>query len=378
MFPRAAVCLTLPLTALLAAPLCAASSEQQLQEALERIDQLEAGMAELNARTGNRALAKAFDGLSLDIGGFLHTAYTAIDGENGNADSFNRQNFELLISADLATGWRAFFAGGFLRESDDPFAAENGGSADSPQFDTNNRTPQIIAWVDYQHNEALNLRLGRMVTPHGIINIEHFPATLLDAEQPQFLRPFSGDTLFPNFGTGAQLYGQFYLGEEVHTEYSLYVTNHSEAPQQEQFGGRVAVGLLDRALEIGLNYADGQRADGTIGNPNYELHGVDLLIDKGRFQLKSEYYDVRENVTGGTDDRHAFYVQPAFRLTDQWTAFYRHDVLKVNGVETEENLVGVNFLPASVVRLRATYTRKDFVDQDIEADIYQLSGTFSF
>ena len=81
----------------------------------------------------------------------------------------------------------------------------------NPKFLMNSSTPLIIAWGNYAYSDALNIQFGRFSTPHGIINIEHFPATLLDPEQPQFLRPFSGQTIFPNFVDGIHLYGNYFF-----------------------------------------------------------------------------------------------------------------------------------------------------------------------
>ena len=342
-----------------------------------RIEELEDLVGELESRVGNRAVIRAFDGLEVNLGGFYHSAFTYIDAEDESVSSFNRQNFELLISARFNESWSSFFAGGFLREADDAFAA---GSRTAPVFNSKNKNPAIISWVNYRHSDAFQVRLGRFITPHGIINIEHFPATLLDPEQPQFLRPFSGDTLFPNFSTGVQVHGRRYAGDNIFT-YNAYISNYAGAPEHENFGAMVEYTFSSLGLAVGLNYANGARADET----DYDLGGLHFRVNKGRLLWKNEVYTTNEDQA---ENRKGGYTQPAWRLTPKWTAFYRYDVLDNGTAETTENVVGLNYMPYSNVRLRVTYTYKEFdestdpVDSstlpETQANILQLSGTFSF
>ena len=61
-----------------------------------------------------------------------------------------------------------------------------------------------------QHFDGVHLHT--FITPAGIIHIEHFPAILLDPEQPQFLRHFSGQTIFANFTNGIHFHGSTFTG----------------------------------------------------------------------------------------------------------------------------------------------------------------------
>ncbi|WP_103654457.1 hypothetical protein [Agarilytica rhodophyticola] len=352
------------------------SSSELGGENSERIAELEESLWSIEERLGQRAIVQAFDGIRLDIGGFIHTAYTNIDGEDNRDSSFDRQNFELLIGAELDEEWSAFFAGGFLRESDPSLSFDN---RTSPVFNSRNKNPQIIGWVNYSASSLFNMRIGRMITPHGIINIEHFPATLLDPEQPQFLRPFSGDTIFPNFATGIQLHGKKYFSV-TSFEYATYVTNMSSNADELQLGGRMALGFIDDKLSLGVNYANGTRAD----DVNYDMSGVDFKLDIGALLLKSEYYQTSEDTSGmGDMDRKAFYIQPAIQLSNTWILFARYDRLDRGEVigKSTEMAAGLNFLPSPRVRLRAIFTAREYEgggQANADADIMQISGTFSF
>lgn len=351
-----------------------------------RLNALEAALADSQDKISNRTIVHAFESIKLDIGGFLHSAYTFIDTEEESVGSFNRQNFELLIGAEISESWSAFVAGGFLRESSDPFSV---GSRTVPEFDNKSKNPLIIGWANYQMNDLINVRVGRMITPHGVINIEHFPATLYEPEQPQFLRPFDGNTIFPNFSTGLQLHGE-YFGEYVSMEYATYVANatssdNTQANIEELFGGRAALGVLDNRIKAGFNFSDGYRSS---TDSYYTMFGGDLSATLWLFELKSEYY-LTDEETGG--DREAMYVQPIVNVTEQWSVYYRYDFLDAGFVigESIEHVVGINYTPKYNIRLRANYTYKEFIDgftdnsftsplDDEEAHIIQFSGTFSF
>jgi len=355
-------------------------------ETENRIAALEMALKDTQDKLGSRAIAHAFEGIKLDIGGFLHSAYTYVDAEDDSVGSFNRQNFELLLGADLTDSWSAFVAAGFLREANDPFVV---GTRAEPEFDTNNRNPLIIGWTNYQYNDAFNVRIGRMITPHGIINIEHFPATLFDPEQPQFLRPFGGNTLFPNFASGLQVHGR-HFGESVNFSYATYAVNATgiggnKGNSEDIYGMRLALGDSSDSISFGINYSDSYRGQTDSDNT---MVGADLHLDFGVFQLKSEYYETEEDFGG---DREAYYVQPIVFLNDLWSVFVRHDFLAAGDVygESTENVFGINYTPSFNVRLRVTFTQKEFEGgyadatltdplDVIEADIIQFSGTFSF
>lgn len=364
----------------------------------ERLDQVAASVERTNARladveeialdvderVGSRALVRAFDAESFDLGGFFHTAATLVDGRDNTEVAVNRMTFELLARARINDDWSLFAAQAFIRESDLNFADPT--NRLDPNFRVETRTPLVIATATWKPNNAFELDLGRFLTPHGIVNIEHFPATLLDPEQPQFLRPFGAQTIFANFMNGAKVGGKVFnpgglAGEFGYTAYVGSFVNNSDS---FNYGGRVHYKFGDSGLTGGLN-AGGGRREGE--DSDYVLFGADLLYDKGPILWKNEVYITDEDVG---DDRLAFYSQPAWRIDDRWTAFYRFDFLDDGTPEGDkiEHSFGINFNPHKNVRLRAiarlnrfervpaTPEHPEFPDANLEA--YQLSATFSF
>ncbi len=353
----------------------ASSDASMISQATERIDYLEENVFEIQDRIGNKPPVQVFDGQSLLLGGFLTTQFTTIVGEDNTTSSFNATQFELLIRSDITKEISFFAAQGFLWEADEDFLSD----PNKPHFKPHVlRTPLILGSVNYRHNDHLQIEAGRFITPHGIINIEHFPPTLLDLRQPQFLRPFSGQTIFPNFLTGARVHGsRFSENGDGRLSYSLYTGAHVTGPVKEanalHSGLRLEYDFSSHGITIGTNYAHGSRSNAG----DYDLVGVDLLYNKGPVLWKTEVFSSFEKA--GADDRFAFYTQPSYRINDKWIGFYRFDYLD-NGVLpgsiTKEHVFGVNFLPISIVRLRGEAIFRDTKEADTL--LFQLSSTVSF
>ena len=351
----------------------------------ERSESLVASIESIEDQEDDGQKVGIFDALDMDIGGFITQTLTVAHGDDSTEVSPNQTLLELLLRATIQERTTIFAALGWLREADLDLSDSR-----NPTFRNQaNRTPQIIAWANYRHQDSLQLRLGRIVTPHGIINVEHFPPTLLEINQPQFLRPFSGATIFPNFMSGAEIHGLTRAGPGVF-KYSAFGGVIGSAPNNWIAGGRTEWTWSPKGLTVGLNASRGARETGglALGNfstvppastveNDYALIGADILFDHGRVLWKNEVFYTFEN---GEQDRFAFYTQPAFRLCDEWIVFYRFDYLDPgqNAETTLEHVAGINFLPHPLVRIRGAAFFKDYRNSSDDVIVGQLSVTLSF
>lgn len=358
-------------------------TQEVITELDERVTDLEDVVDGVSEQVGSRAVVNAFDAVQFDLGGFLDTAATHVIGEDGSATSFNRTVFEILARARLGKDWELFVAQAFVRN-----AAVDLSDRENPTFaDINSpvATDTVIAQATYTYNDWVRLKAGRFITPHGIINIEHFPALLLDPEQPQFLRPFPGQTLFPNFSNGFEISGSGLFGGDNILSYHAYAATFSGNNSRFNYGGRLAYAFTDWGVTFGANVLQGER-DRSVDS-DYFLYGFDVLVDAGPVLWKSEFFETSEDAG---IDRLAFYTQPAYRVTPKVTAFYRFDYLDAGsdpvtlqeiGI-SREHAFGLTFKPVSNVHLRSivTFRSLDETPTAIEADVtqLQLSGTFNF
>lgn len=354
--------------------------QARMDDVDERLHDIEGVVVDAENRIGSRAVANVFEAERLDIGGFLLNTFTHVDGEDDSATSFNRQVFELLIKGQLSDDFSFFVAQAFAREASPVFGDAQGRR--DPDFNLVTDTPTHIAWANYHMNDAFNVRIGKWLAPHGIINVDHFPAILLDTEQPQFLRPFEGQTLFANFQTGVQIHGKTFMGQDGGSElnYAFYVGNFGGNQDNFNVGGRVGYTFGDSGVTFGLNGAFGRRSE--VGDSEYKLFGADLRYDKGPILWKTEFFATDEDLG---EDRLAFYTQPAWRLDDKWTAFYRYDFLDDGTLrgDRREHAFGLAFNPIPQVRIRGTATFRRYGAgieglREANARLYQLSSTYSF
>ena len=360
--------------------------EEFQADSSERLDASEEQLIEVEDRIAGRPLVRTYDALGLRFGGFLTQTFSGVQGQETDVFSANQTLLELLVSADLTDDVSAFAAIGFLREADIDFT-----DPERPIVrNFANRVPLILGSVEWAPDERFRLQLGRFITPHGIINIEHFPPTLLEINQPQFLRPFSGATIFPNFTNGARIAGAFHLGDGVGSlEYDAYLGHFNLEPDSNVVGARVAFDS-DLGFEAGVNYGHGRRAQGasalgsisvvgplSLTSNEYDFVGADFLVDKGPVFWKTELFVTFEDQQ---EDRFAFYTQPAFRFSDEWSAFYRFDHFDPGQglTSSTEHVVGCNYLPIPTIRLRGAVIFKEFEQTNDDAQIFQLTATFSF
>lgn len=357
----------------------APASPDIMVELDERVEELEGVVDAIDNRVGGRAVVNAFDAAKLDIGGFVDVAATLATGEDKTEASANREVVELLLKADLGESWDLFVAQSFVRNS--PLTFSDPAGRRSPFFANNNSpvaTDTVIAWAQYSKNDIFNVQLGRYITPHGIINIEHFPASLLDPEQPQFLRPFKGQTIFANFTDGVNIHGSRFIGNDKFS-YNAYAGTWAGNSTNLNVGGRLAYTVSKSGLTFGLNGTYGDRS--STASANFAVLGADVLYKKGRWIWKNEIYVTDEQKA---PSKYAFYTMPAYKLTEKWTAFYRFDYLDTGevGGESIENAGGLTFKPVANVHLRGIYRwHRETKDAGIPAadtHVFQLSSTFNF
>jgi hypothetical protein len=196
-----------------------------------RLEALEEELLELQLKQSEKTPVTAFDSIRLDFGGFITQTFTStFAGDSPSRSLFDQTNLELLIGADITENDSFFAAVGFLRQADlinEASAADINGRRFAAHA---NRIPGIIMWGKHDFDELLDVTYGRMITPWGIINREHFPPVLMNLNQPQYLRNvqpgnlFGGNTFIPNFIDGVQAHGSKFFGDHQ-AEYFTYVAN---------------------------------------------------------------------------------------------------------------------------------------------------------
>jgi hypothetical protein len=237
------------------------------------------------------------------------------------------------------------------------------------------------AWMEYNHNRFLNLRVGKQLAPQYWWQ-NHYPNLTLSTDQPIHLRE-----LFPPELVGVMLHGggaRNTGSSEIGMNYKLYMSNNqfegnsqADLRDAKSWGGRLQmrlpVGGRLRRFDIA-----GDLYRGRIALDNRELaddhvYGFDTQLDFDRFELKTEY--ARGRTQGQT--RYGYYVQPGVRFNDAWVGFYRAEALDSPRIQRAEirHTGGVNFRPYPQIAVKAELYRvlpqsRSFIESEEERRKY--------
>lgn len=260
-------------------------------------------------------------------------------------------------------------------------------------------------YVDFRSSDSLNFRVGRFLTPVGIINDRHEPTTFNGVERPDF-ETFVIPTTWSSDGAG--IFGN--LGERM--KYQLYVCAGLDGSgfdavegiregRQEQLAGLHQPAITGRVdwfpeasssdLRLGLSFYGGGVDNGPEEvNPgvdaDMELYAADFQYSLGQWDFRGVYAyekingaaDIGNNVASAID---GFYVEAARHVfPDAWksgkwekadlVAFARYDDVDTqasmpSGVaadpEGDRNIVtfGLSFFPTTNLVVKADYQIRD-------------------
>jgi hypothetical protein len=211
------------------------------------------------------------------------------------------------------------------------------------------------AYLSYSLSDALNVRVGKFVTPAGIWNQTPVPVF-----KDTFSKPRLSMEIFPRFSTGAMVYGATpLLNSDI--EYSVFtqigsdldpVYNNIEA--ENGAGGSLTV-LVDNwfaGVAIG-QYKNIQLADKT------RYVGIYQNYSNGPFKLTAEaFVTYDEYDVAGLSDRcykkQSYYVQGAYKVLPKLTAVWRNEYFKneVNNDKGTINTIGLNYKPLPAISFK--------------------------
>ena len=241
------------------------------------------------------------------------------------------------------------------------------------------------AWMEYNHNRFLSVRVGKQLSPQYWWQ-NHYPNLTLSTTLPIYLRE-----LFPAELIGVTVQGSTATPvgtSEFGVGYKFYVANNNfegnsrtdrsdgkswGARGQVRFPTGGALRRFDAAVDI---------YRGNVGIANNELAednvvGFETQLELSQFLFQSEW--ARGKSLGQT--RTGYYLQPAFRIDEDWIAFYRLEQLESPRIAQAErrHLAGVNFRPYPQIALKGELYRsqpleRDFVHTDGEVSPSRSTG----
>ncbi len=212
-------------------------------------------------------------------------------------------SFNLYLRANLAERWTSLSE---VRYTFLPNGAQHfDQGADQGAVNTEFRDPidqaDIIrvggivierAWVEYEWNAKLRVRMGRWFTPYGLWNIDHGSPTLLGATKPMII----GYNLMPSAQTGLLVLGEARSHDFRLSYFASLANGKSTTDEYRDMDNNKGVGAgfklkspwLDEATFGGAIYYGrhtDSREEGGLGGPNMDTFILKTIIDEESFEL---------------------------------------------------------------------------------------------
>jgi hypothetical protein len=303
------------------------------------------------------------------LGGYGELHYNSLNGKGGaiSKDEFDFHRFVLFFGHEFSPRIRFFSE----LEVEHVVAGESKkGEVELEQ-----------AYLEFQLNDRHRAKAGVFLMPVGLINETHEPPTFYGVER----NPVEKDIIPATWWAGgAALSGQlgsgFSYDVALHEGLATMAAKSYKPRDGRQKTSEANAKKLAATARLKWTAIPGIELGGTVqhqsditqgldpnaGSANlYELHGV---LNKGSFGLKALY--AQWNLAGsgpkaiGADKQKGWYVEPAFKLSEQWGLFARYnlwDNAAGDAVASKKKQidVGVNYWPHPDVVLKADYQRQD-------------------
>ena len=323
------------------------------------------GVYDINTRDENRMRISGYT----DVEYHTHT--------NDNVDRFRLHHMSLFFEKNLGNDWHFFSE---IEYEDGP-KFEGAGEA-STAVDVNGDPVggEIIedakgkiflesVNLTYQWKQEANIRFGRMFTPAGIWNIDHYPVFVPTQERPQHIRK-----MFPQVVDGMQAFGTIAVGTTF-ANYDLYTgngngnTGKGDRNQAKATGGRLSLVFpMLTHFELGTSYYNDPE-DSSKNDEEFTATGFHGKIKAGPVTLQFE----QASGAWDTDEREGYYAQLLYDW-EKFTFGVRNDYYDSDAENsaTEKgktfNSVFVNYHANKAITLKVEHHAIDLEDNSTDED----------
>ena len=227
------------------------------------------------------------------------------------------------------------------------------------------------AWMEYNHNRYVGLRVGKQLSPQYWWQ-NHYPNLTLSTTTPIYLRE-----LFPAELVGVMVQGNAARpvgSSEFGVGYKFYVANNNfEGNSQRRSQRRQVVGCARtkcasrasgalRRLDVAADIYRGQ-----VGLTNNELAEDNVFGFESQIEVSD--FCCRPNgraASRSSQTRTGYYLQPAWRIDEDWITFYRIEQLESPRIARAErrHIVGLNYRPYPQIALKGELYRSQPLERD--------------
>lgn len=277
----------------------------------------------------------------LKLNGFLDLEYERSYSDNASLGdtkgSFDQAHFNILMEFPVS---HTLTVKGHIEYEHGPWLK---GAGDSGELTTE------WAYLEYLVGNTLRFRAGKILTPFGVYNeIHDATPTYLSIRIPWEIyraNEAGGFPMFPTFGTGISLLGDYLAGEDLDLNYSVYMVNGendvsglNEAERDENsdkaIGGRLM--LSPRfGTAVGGSFFTGKKG---VDKKNHSTWAVTVDYGMSMFNARAEY--ASSELDNQTEK--GWYGEVSYRFR-KVTPFLRYGTLDPNDDEWRELVYGIHY-----------------------------------
>jgi hypothetical protein len=321
------------------------------------------------------------------IGGYGELHYNNVDADSGDSEQVDFHRFVLFFGHEFTDRIR------FFSELELEHSLTADGAPGEVELEQ--------AYVDFALTDSLTARTGLFLLPLGIINETHEPNTFYGVERNDVENVIVPTTWWE---AGAALNGRFDNGLSwdvaMHSGLAIPTTGGNAFRVRS---GRQKVAEADASdlaytarlrysgiagLELAASYQYQSDASQVAGDglDSGQLFTAHAAYIRDGFGLRALYgvwnFDGFAVEAAGADKQEGWYVEPSYRLTENWGLYARYeDVEGARAVDQfTQNEFGVNFWPVGGVVLKFDYRQRDFTGSldGTGFDAFDLGFGYSF
>ena len=374
----------------------AAPSSDALQSEIEQLKtQNKEIMQRLDAATSMMESSKSAGSDSkLHIGGYGELHYNNLSQENSTAsgsdkDEFDFHRFVLFFGYDFSDSIR------FHSELE----LEHALSRDTADGSGEGEVELEQAYIEFDLSDASSAKAGVFLVPVGIINETHEPPTFYGVERNPVEKNIipatwweAGVAYNHRFDNGLNLDAAIHSG--LNTSGPDYKVRDGRQKSAKAEATDLAYTVRVKYTGInGLELATTLQHQADITQSNDATAGSATLIEahavwqRGPVNVRAVYamwdLDGSGPASVGADEQSGWYVEPAYRINDQWGVFARYNIWDNkagDGADSEFSQIdlGFNYWPHEDVVIKFDFQDQDAPGTSNEYDGFNLGVGYQF
>jgi len=306
---------------------------------------------------------KSFHVGEIKIGGWADFLYEDNDID-GNDQITSPNNLFLTFDAKLSDKWRFFtdisFEGG-------PFETSDEGTEGAFQVER--------VYLEYNHSDLLNARIGKFSTPIGFWLPEHWAFNVPSVNTPFFI--YEEESLVPLYNIGVEGFGSYTIAGEnkwaPDIKYHAWVSGGDKLdgttkPGDDKLGyGTNVNATFNEMIKVGLGVNKGNDTK-KLGRrelsivPHLELYLPQNITLTGEYMFQDRNQDF--------DDAEAWYTSAKWDFTNNMYAYYRRDQGENSGKglsqNEDTNTFTLGYSPKPFIRTKVEFSTHEFEATSVE------------